>query len=92
MDGQWDIPPLNKVMQKIVSSNPIENFTPPNPITNESPVLMGQLPQGDTNTILYYIDRNNPLGPPPQNPSANPEYFLWQSGINNYLATLNTPS
>ena len=78
-------PMWNKVMQKIVSSSPIENFTPPDSITNRSPVLLGQLPAGDTHTILYYVDRNNPMGPQPQNPESDPQYFMWQTGINNWL-------
>jgi len=78
-------PMWNKVMQKIVESNPIENFTPPDPITNRNYVLLGQLPPGDPNTILYYIDKNNPLGPQPQSPASDPQYFLWQTGINNWL-------
>jgi len=82
-------PMWNKVMQKIVSSSPIENFTPPDPITNRSPVLLGQLPPGDTHTILFYIDKNNPLGSQPQNPASDPQYFSWQAGINNWLSTNN---
>jgi membrane peptidoglycan carboxypeptidase len=78
-------PMWNKVMTKIVSSHPIENFTPPDPITNRSPVLLGQLPPGDTNSILYYVDKNNPMGPQPQNPANDPQYPLWQAGINNWL-------
>lgn len=78
-------PMWNKVMQKIVAANPIENFTAPNPITDRSPALLGQLPQNDTHTILYYIDKKNPLGPQPQNPSSDSQYFLWQAGINNWL-------
>jgi 1A family penicillin-binding protein len=78
-------PMWNKVMQKIVSSHSVENFTPPNPITGRSPALMGQLPAEDINTILYYVDRNNPLGPQPQNASSDPQYPLWQIGINNWL-------
>jgi penicillin-binding protein 1C len=78
-------PMWNTVMQKIVSSNPIENFTPPDPITGRSAVLMGQLPQGDTHTILYYVDRNNPEDPQPQNSGDDPQYFAWQTGINNWL-------
>ena len=78
-------PMWNKVMQKIVSSRPVENFTPPDLIINRSPVLMGQLPPGDANSILYYVDKNNPIGSPPSNPSSDPQYSLWQIGINNWL-------
>ena len=79
-------PMWNAVMQKLVASNPIENFTPPDPIANRSPALLGQLPANDTHTILYYIDKNNPLGPAPKNPGTDSQYFAWQSGINNWLA------
>ena len=78
-------PMWNKVMQKIVSSHPTENFNPPSSVNNENPALLGQLPSGDSHTILYYIDKNNPLGPQPQNPSNDPQYFLWQTGIDNWL-------
>ena len=84
-------PMWNKVMQKMVTTNPVEDFTPPDPITNRSPALMGQLPAGDTNTILYYIDKNNPLGPQPQNPASDPQYFMWQTGINNWITATSQP-
>ncbi len=81
-------PMWKKVMEKIITitSIPVENFTPPEPAINKDPVLLGQLQPNDTNTILYYINKDNPLGPPPQNPSADPQYNLWQAGINNWLA------
>ncbi|MGA2418423.1 MAG: PBP1A family penicillin-binding protein [Candidatus Staskawiczbacteria bacterium] len=86
-------PMWNKVMQKILSSHPVENFTPPDPITNRSPVLLGQLPPGDTHDILYYINKNDPLGPAPANPADDPQYLSWQAGINNYLTrTGQTPT
>ncbi|MCX6718213.1 MAG: PBP1A family penicillin-binding protein [Candidatus Staskawiczbacteria bacterium] len=68
-------PMWNKVMTKIVSSRPAESFTPPDPITDRSPVLLGQLPAGDTHTILYYVDKNSS------------QYPLWQAGIDNWVAT-----
>jgi len=79
-------PIWRKVMEKLLTSHDKESFTPPDPITNRNPALLGQLPPGDTHTILYYIDKNNPLGPQLQNPSSDPQYFLWQAGINNWLA------
>jgi 1A family penicillin-binding protein len=78
-------PMWNKIITKIVSSHSIENFSAPDLITNRSGVLLGQLPQEDTNTILYYIDKNNPQGPQPTNPINDPQYPLWQIGINNWL-------
>jgi len=79
-------PMWNKVMTKIVSANPAESFTAPDPVTNRSAALLGQLPSGDTNTILYYVDKNNPMGPAPTIPASDPQYNLWQAGINNYLS------
>jgi len=78
-------PIWNKIMQKMVTSNPIENFTEPDPITNRSDALLGSLPVDDTHSILYYVDKNNPLGPQPTNPENDPQYALWQIGINNWL-------
>jgi membrane peptidoglycan carboxypeptidase len=84
-------PIWNKVMGKILSSHPAENFTPPAPATNRSPVLLGQLPPNDTHTILYYVNKNDPMGGPPANPSDDPQYFMWQTAINNWLTTSGQP-
>jgi len=78
-------PMWRKVIEKIIATHPVENFTPPNPVTNTKPVLLGQLDPNDTNTILYYINRDDPLGAPPQNPAQDPQYVMWQGGINNWL-------
>jgi len=79
-------PMWNKIMQKIVSENPIQNFTSPDPVTGENPFLLGQVPTGDSHTILFYVDKNDPTGSQPQNPTNDPQYFNWQAGINNWLA------
>ena len=36
-------------------------------------------------TILYYINKEDPLGPLQKTPSQDPQYALWQIGINNWL-------
>ena len=78
-------PIWRKVMEKLLTTHNKENFNPPDPVMNINPALIGQLPAGDNHTILYYIDKNDPLGPPPLNPYADPQYTLWQNGINNWL-------
>lgn len=35
----------------------------------------------DFHSILHYIDKNNPLGPPPANPSLDPQYQNWEEAI-----------
>jgi 1A family penicillin-binding protein len=78
-------PIWHEIMGKILSTNPPPGFTPPDPVNNRSPVLSGQLPSGDINTILYYVNKNNPLGSPLANPAEDPEYYNWQFAINNWL-------
>lgn len=78
-------PMWNKVMTKIIEAHATETFTPPDPVTGRSQALMGQLPSNDINTILYYVNKNNPLGPQPQNPASDAQYPFWQIGINNWL-------
>lgn len=79
-------PIWRKIMEKILTSSPAENFIPPDLAqSNINPVLLGQLQPDDRNTILYYINKENPLGPAPENPGQDPQYALWQIGINNWL-------
>ena len=79
-------PIWRKVMEKLLTSHPVENFTKPDPIQNINPILLGQFPVGDPpHSILYYIDKNNPLGPAPQNPNSDLLYSFWEEGIKNYL-------
>lgn len=78
-------PIWRKVMEKLLTTHPVENFTKPDPIENRNPILLGQLPSDNPpHSILYYIDRNNPLGPPPQNP--DPMLLFWDDAIKNWLS------
>jgi len=86
-------PIWRKIMQKLLESRPAENFTKPDPIQNINPVLLGQLPADEPpHSILHYIDKNNPTGPAPQNPAADPMYFLWEEAIKNWLGIINPPT
>lgn len=35
----------------------------------------------DLHCILYYIDKNNPLGDKPGNPAADPQFSLWEKPV-----------
>lgn len=38
-------------------------------------------------SILYYVDKNNPLGPPPLNPMNDPQFINWEKGVLDWILT-----
>lgn len=36
----------------------------------------------NTHSILHYVDKDDPRGPYPSNPSRDPQYELWEYGVN----------
>lgn len=48
-------------------------FTPPETI--EERVVT------NVHTILYWVDKKDPLGPPPANPSADPQFEHWETPV-----------
>ena len=36
-------------------------------------------------SILYFVDKNNPLGPPPQDPSQDPQFANWEFAVQKWL-------
>ena len=53
--------------------------------TNDTPEdLKEEIEIFDHKTILFYVDKNNPLGPKPENPESDPQYKAWQEGIDKW--------
>ncbi len=65
-----------------LSNTPLENFTPPDPIITEKPVLNGQ-PQN--NEILQFINKNEPQGQAPASPENDSQYKNWEAAFKNWL-------
>lgn len=40
----------------------------------------------DAHTILYYVDRDDPLGEEPRNPKDDPQYRNWEKGVEKYYS------
>ncbi len=80
-------PVWHKAMDVVVSNTPIEYFPEPLPNTKEKPILRGVwcYPNTPLHEILYYVSRNNPDGPSPTNPENDPQYSLWEDGLNYWL-------
>jgi membrane peptidoglycan carboxypeptidase len=46
------------------------------------PILAGDYTANNQiHTILYYVDKNDPTGPPPADPAANPQFNNWETGV-----------
>lgn len=40
---------------------------------------------GEIHNILYYTDKNNPLGPEPLNPADDHQFNNWETAVQNWL-------
>jgi 1A family penicillin-binding protein len=51
----------------------------------------------DPHCILHYVDKNDPLGPEPEDPSLDPQYNLWEASVrawaeeNNLIGATSSP-
>ncbi len=41
---------------------------------------------GEPKTILHFVKRDDPLGPPPSSPEDDPQYTNWQKAVEKWLA------
>ena len=97
-------PIWNAVMSEALKDKPNEFFDQPEPIDQSiPPILRGFWQGGETfnengnetsitnvHTILYWIDKNNPLNNIPYKKTDDPQYTNWEYGVqkwwaNNYM-------
>ena len=73
-----------------------ETFTRPDIVLAEKPILRGEavikykindIEYPQIHDILYYVDKNNPAGPNPQNPQDDPQFENWEEGLMGWLKT-----
>ncbi len=75
------------MVSSLDASSP-ESFIRPDPINTNKIMLNGDFRSyGDSavpsqvHTILYYIQKENPLGPPPQDASLDPQFNNWETVV-----------
>lgn len=42
--------------------------------------------------ILHFVDKNDPRGPEPTNPAADPQYILWETGVQDWITKMKQTS
>lgn len=82
-------PIWNAFMSRAVVGSPIEGFVPPEPHGAEKPVLRGE--SIGVHDILYYVDKDDPRGPYPTNPWADPQFASWETGVKEWALRNNIP-
>lgn len=71
-------PMWREFMIEALSKLPNEQFNIPNPVSVNKPMLNGYSEQ---HSVLYYVDIDNPLGPPPSDPFKNPQFANWEWAV-----------
>lgn len=48
----------------------------------EKPILRGEyIIQNQLHSILFFVNKNNPVGEPPVDPASDPQYINWETGV-----------
>lgn len=76
------IPIWNAFMSEALKTAEPKTFIKPDYRTPEKPILRGEyVVGGQIHNILYYIDKNNPLGNVPSNPQEDSQFVNWETGV-----------
>lgn len=99
-------PMWNEFMQEALKKRPKEYFNEPPAVPDSAPpALRGvsyvTMPDGSisSHSLLYWTNKQNPLGPAPFNPASDPQFYhwefpiqIWQAGGLNPQAPIATTS
>lgn len=84
------IPIWNAFLNEVIGNYPAESFNKPDATPENKPILDGEyIINGQAHDILYYVDKNNPLGPIPPNPAADPQFINWELPVSLWAASHN---
>ncbi|MEA3272712.1 MAG: transglycosylase domain-containing protein, partial [Patescibacteria group bacterium] len=79
-DGSVLAAPIwNRFMRQALEGTPVESFKAPKAVTTGKGVLDGVTPE--LHSILHYVNKDNPLGSEPSNPSDDWQYENWEAAI-----------
>lgn len=89
-------PLWHKAMVAAFATSTVEYFPDPLPNTANKPILHGDYCSGGIHSILALVNKNDPDGGYPSNPSSDPQYNNWETAIQNWVAkhgiSCGTPS
>lgn len=85
-------PIWHKAMTVAIGTSSVEYFPDPLPNTSSKAILRGiYCNQNGVHTILNSIIKDDPEGQYPTNPASDPQYNLWETGIQNWINKNGSP-
>lgn len=76
------VPIWHDFMAEAIKNIPQDTFIKPESVAQAKPILAGDyLRNKQIHTILYYIDKDSLLGPPPSHPETDPQFTNWEPGV-----------
>ncbi len=76
------VPIWHAFMAQVIQNFPSQTFNRPDPQSPQKPVLAGDyLHNNQIHTILYSVDKADPTGSPPADPSDDPQFDNWETGV-----------
>lgn len=68
----------------VIGTTPIDTRTGKTASANTPAEFIGSKNIYDNHSILYYVDKNDPLGPVPTNPANDPQFAGWESAVSQW--------
>ncbi len=83
-------PMWNDFMKQVLADHDEVPFEyPEQQDDNVKPIIKGFLT--GNHDILHWVDRNDILGDPPRRPTRDPQYLLWEEGVEEWLQSNSSP-
>jgi len=79
-------------MEKVLIKYPKENFKLPEITEIKKPILKGEVDLENPHSILNYVEKDNPQGDVPEDPTLNSQYLSWEEGIEKWLEEQKEPN
>ena len=78
-------PIWHKAMVSAIGTSTVEYFPDPLPNTTSKPILRGDYCTDGIRTILASVIKDDPNGGYPSNPASDPQYYNWNTAIQNWV-------
>ncbi len=91
------VPIWSAFMSEAIKTQPEELFTKPDPTTPSKPFFAGAYaPANQIHSELFWVNRKDPSGPAPSDPTEDPQFTNWETGVfswiqNNATEFVNNP-